>query len=541
MKNMNKTFETFEVFKQYSQTYGGLYLQLRYIKSYENQARLLTKLFHSTFFEELTQSNINDKFGFQFDQLMNQNLTLTIEILQQNMNLFETTNQISRSMSCFSTNRIVPVSSEAAIISAASSEDTRLLAGIVLMDNSTRELRSLDTHIQYKIRMDVDKVPLSSSLREAMWVPGPDGDMFYNMRYFWGFIQIQDLLDTAIMVSLGLGDNLGVYLQQFPYPCYRRDNFNSGLFTTQLIQVALVFGYSLVVGLSVREFLWERESRNLQLMRIMGVKYSAVLMSNFLFLLLIALVNSGILSVLMKYGGMLPYSDPFIVFFVLLAFGVANIMFIFLVSLVLSKSSSGSITAFLLFIITFLPFIIIVSLKEQIPTVVKILTNLFMSTSFGFSFLYITKFEQRSEGIHWNNYMESPIEGDQMSCFYCHLILIFDIFLYFGLALLIGKCASIDGTVTLKRSYRKKQSYEGSSNESRGIQISGLKKVYRIDRRQTRVAVDLEEVRFAENEITGLLGHNGAGKSTTMNMITGNRCLQNNNLHFIVHRNGDTI
>ena len=29
-----------------------------------------------------------------------------------------------------------------------------------------------------------------------------------------------------------------------------------------------------------------------------------------------------------------------------------------------------------------------------------------MSTSFGFSFLYITKFEQRSEGIHWNTYME---------------------------------------------------------------------------------------------------------------------------------------
>ena len=127
-----------------------------------------------------------------------------------------------------------------------------------------------------------------------------------------------------------------------------------------------------------------------------------------------------------------------------------------------------------------------------------------------------------------------------MSCFYCHLILIFDIFLYFGLALLIGKCASIDGTVTLKRSYRKKQNYEGSSNESSGIQILGLKKVYRIDRRQTRVAVDLEEVRFAENEITGLLGHNGAGKSTTMNMITGDKCILNNNLHFIAYRNGDT-
>ena len=45
--------------------------------------------------------------------------------------------------------------------------------------------------------MDVDSVPLSSDLKEKMWVPGPDGDMYYNMRYFWGFVQIQDMLDQA--------------------------------------------------------------------------------------------------------------------------------------------------------------------------------------------------------------------------------------------------------------------------------------------------------------------------------------------------------
>ena len=142
MKNMNKTFETFEVFREYSQPYGSLYLELRYITAYKKQARLLTQLFHSKFFEELTHSNINTKYGFQFDQLMNQNLTSTVDILHQNMNLFKTTNQLTRSMSCFSTNRIVPVSSEAGIVNAASSDDTRLLAGIVMMDNSTKDLRT---------------------------------------------------------------------------------------------------------------------------------------------------------------------------------------------------------------------------------------------------------------------------------------------------------------------------------------------------------------------------------------------------------------
>ena len=239
MKRMNKTFETFEVFRDYSQPYGSLYTHLKYAESYDSQAKLLTKLFSSKFFEEFAQSNINAKYGFQFDQMMNQNLTSTLDMLNQNMNLLEATNQITRSMSCFSTNRIFPVASEQAIVTAASDENLRLLAGIVLMDNATQELTTLDPHIQYKIRMDVDRVPLSSSLREVMWVPGPDGDMYYNMRYFWGFLQVQDMLDTAIMVSQGLGDGRGVYTQQFPYPCYTRDNYNSGLFTTQLIQAGI--------------------------------------------------------------------------------------------------------------------------------------------------------------------------------------------------------------------------------------------------------------------------------------------------------------
>ena len=424
-------------------------------------------------------------------------------------------------MSCFSTNRIFPVEDEDQIVSAAASASDKVLGGIVLMDNSTNILETLDHHIQYKIRMDVDRVPLSSSLKESMWVPGPDGDMYYNMRYFWGFIQIQDILDSAIMKTHGIQDTLGVYLQQFPYPCFRRDNFNSGMYTTQLIQVALVFGYSLIVGLSVREFLVERETQNLQLMRIMGVKYTAILLANFTFLLLIVLSNSGLLTIIMYYGGMLPYSNPAIVFMVLFTFGIANIMFIFLLSLVLKKSSSGSITSFLIFIITFLPFIIIIAVKEQIPTILKVLANFLMSTSFGFCFLYITRYEQRGEGISWENFMETPVEDDKMSCFICYLILIVDSFLYLGIALFIGKFAAIDGTVTIKRYHRSKITHGEEEDGNYGIHISGLKKVYKIDRKHKRLAVDLEEVTFKENEITGLLGHNGAGKSTTMSMITG--------------------
>jgi hypothetical protein len=48
--------------------------------------------------------------------------------------------------------------------------------------------------------------------------------MFLQMRYFRGFIQLQDMLDRAIInLQTGLDLNNTVYLQQFPTPCYVDD------------------------------------------------------------------------------------------------------------------------------------------------------------------------------------------------------------------------------------------------------------------------------------------------------------------------------
>lgn len=49
-----------------------------------------------------------------------------------------------------------------------------------------------------------------------------------------------------------------------------------------------------------------------------------------------------------------------------------------------------------------------------------------------------------------------------------------------------------------------------------GIQVRGLRKVY-----DKKVAVNNLTLNMYEDQITVLLGHNGAGKSTTMSMLTG--------------------
>lgn len=48
--------------------------------------------------------------------------------------------------------------------------------------------------------------------------------MFLRMRYFRGFIQLQDILDRAIIyLQTGQDINNTVFLQQFPTPCYVDD------------------------------------------------------------------------------------------------------------------------------------------------------------------------------------------------------------------------------------------------------------------------------------------------------------------------------
>ena len=117
--------------------------------------------------------------------------------------------------------------------------------------------------------------------------------------------------------------------------------------------------------------------------------------------------------------------------------------------MMLEKASSGSVAAFLIFIITFLPFIIIIAVEEQVHMALKILANLLMSTSFGFSLLYMTRYEQRGEGMQWHNMMTSPLEDDQLTGLISLVFLLVDTLIYLVLAVLISKYSSLSGNINI--------------------------------------------------------------------------------------------
>ena len=59
------------------------------------------------------------------------------------------------------------------------------------------------------------------------WYPNPESNFAEYMRYLRGFVQLQDMVDRAI-ISLQTGENdtmPGIYLNQFPFPCHNQDQY----------------------------------------------------------------------------------------------------------------------------------------------------------------------------------------------------------------------------------------------------------------------------------------------------------------------------
>ena len=175
-----------------------------------------------------------------------------------------------------------------------------------------------------------------------------------------------------------------------------------------------------------------------------------------------------------------------------------------------------------------------------------ILQFLSMSSSFSFASFYLTRYEQQQVGLHWDNMWESPIEDDETNFATALLFLAVDTVAYFFIGALI---------VTLQRKspggggggrgrsmwapWKKGAAVSDSIEEPTaagdedvsgmrgismkimtkrrvGVSLKGLTKIYESRKVKRKVAVDNLTVDFNVGEVTCLLGHNGAGKSTTM-------------------------
>ena len=105
----------------------------------------------------------------------------------------------------------------------------------------------------------------------------------------------------------------------------------------------------------------------------MGLRHSVSWLVWLLMSLCVLVLVACLTSVLLSFGGLLPYSDSGPVFLMMLAYSVSVLAFALVLAALLEKAVVGSMMAILFYLVTFLPFIAVLIMEEELELWHKLL------------------------------------------------------------------------------------------------------------------------------------------------------------------------
>uniref|UniRef100_A0A3P9L2N4 P-type phospholipid transporter n=1 Tax=Oryzias latipes TaxID=8090 RepID=A0A3P9L2N4_ORYLA len=455
---------------------------------------------------------------------------------------------LSKVLGCFELNKFEAVPTEYQLVTEALEhlKNDTFWAGIVF-ENLQPNSSSIPPYLKYKIRMDVEEVQRTDKVENRLWSPGANDNPYENLRYIWGgFAYLEDIIDHAsIRLQTSTSQPLGVYVQQMPYPCYVDDPFLRALagFLPLFMTIAWIFSVALIV----KGIVGDKESRLKETVRIMGLRGEVYWSTWLLTCLLPMAISSVLLTIIIKYGKVLQYSDPSVVFIFLLVFCLSTISECFLISVFFSKANLAAACGGLIYFLLYLPHVLCYAWRDVMGFQAKVGVSLLSCVAFGYGCENLSKFEEQGVGIQWHNIATSPEEGQRYTFIVSILMMLLDAAIYWVLTWYIenvfpgqygiprpwyflftysywfGKTSVPedipDNFKLLKRSSVPNEFLEKPDpNMKAGVSIRNLVKIYKTGK---KVAVDGLSVDFYENQITSFLGHNGAGKTTTMSILTG--------------------
>lgn len=427
---------------------------------------------------------------------------------------------------------------------------------------------SLPNHMIYRIRQNASFTPTTNLVRNRFWFPGPRN---WGYGYYqFGFVWIQDILERA-MINLYVGQEItepGSYIHEFPYPCFIQDQF---LFMIEhVMPFCLIISWVYSVAMLVQNIVYEKEKRLKEVMKTMGLNNAVHWLAWFITSFLQMSVTVIILTIILKCGRVLTYSNPFLIFLTLEIFVIANIMFSFFVSVLYSKAKLAAACAGIIYLLTYVPYMYIAVREEaahvHVPAWIKSLASLLSTTAFGLGAKYFAFYEEIGVGVQWSNMAVSPMEDDDFSLWNVVIMMLMDTFIYAVLVWYIenvhpgayglpkpwyfpftksywlgfpkhdAECSALsDCWKTIKqRNCMLATEDQACAMDTRvcdnrvfesdpihlplGVCIDHLLKCFK---NGNRLAVNRLSLNLYEGQITAFLGHNGAGKTTTISILTG--------------------
>ncbi|XP_067909210.1 ATP-binding cassette sub-family A member 13-like [Heterodontus francisci] len=573
MEKANSTFSVVEELKTYSEVWlkTSDFMQFQGTPMLSQLQGALQNNFVRSFIQSQLDININELLEKlqQYEQTIN--LTMNDPVVEQITLLSQMMVNIS---SCILLDRFKHLESKEELeqkVEELMSKNVFLASVLFDIDasNTSRKTRSLSSplpsQVSYTIRTNILHSMPTNQLANPKWESQPQKLPTDSFHYNRVFIPLQDMIERAI-IELQVGQdvpNPAIQMQAMPYPCHTSDQFlnNTGFFFPLLMMLAWLIS----VASMVRKLVFEKELRLEEYTKMLGVKPMVHFLVWFLDTFLALVVSSAFITIILKASQILPNSNGFIVFLYLLDFGVSVTAMSYLIATFFSHANTAALSACLLYIITFFPYMVLVAIQNQLNFSSQILICLLCPTAFSQGTYIITLFEGDGSGIQWNNMYEATGDGDNVSFAWICWMMIIDSVIYLILGWYLqnvfpGKYGTrrpwyfpFTGLYWINlcdcakqhdrkigegywaqnlNHYNQQMNVKGeplnsanlsgkemaSPNLKIGVALRSLTKEFKHGK---KVAIKDLNLDFYQGEITALLGPNGAGKTTTMSMLTG--------------------
>ncbi|XP_053199909.1 phospholipid-transporting ATPase ABCA1-like [Scomber japonicus] len=452
---------------------------------------------------------------------------------------------LSKFLGCLDLNKFEAAANESHLVTRALEllENDTYWAGIIF-ENLQPDSSQPPPYVKYTIRMDVDEVERTNTVKDRSWSPGAGDNSFNDLRYIWGgFAYLQDMMDHGIIrTQTSKNQTLGVFAQQMPYPCFVDDAFISSI--GGILPMFLVLAFMYTVCMTIKGLVYEKELRLKEVLRAAGIQNGALWSSRFIENIVLLTVPCLLMSIMVKYGKVLQYSDPTVIFVFLLVFCVATITQCFFISVFFSKANLAAACGGLIYFVLYLPHILCYAWRDVMGFGAKVAVSLLSCVAFGYGCENFAKYEEQGIGIQWSNIGKSPEEGERYTFIVSIIMMLFDAVFYWILTWYIenvfpgqygipkpwyfpftasywcgtASVTDVDPGLLKDSSAHNEYLEKTPPNVKAGVSIRNLVKIYKTGK---KLAVDGLSVDFYENQITSFLGHNGAGKTTTMSILTG--------------------
>ncbi|XP_075638014.1 ABC transporter A family member 1 isoform X1 [Castanea sativa] len=404
-----------------------------------------------------------------------------------------------------------------------------------------------------------------------------------TMQYsFSGFLTLQQVLDAFIIVSaqqtystsqnieipsVQSSDNASslklpsmqfspsnIRIAPFPTREYTDDEFQSII--KKVMGVLYLLGFLYPISRLISFSVFEKEQKIKEGLYMMGLKDGIFHLSWFITYALQFAISSGIITAC-TMGSLFKYSDKSVVFMYFFVFGLSAIMLSFLISTFFTRAKTAVAVGTLSFLGAYFPYYTVND--QAIPMILKVLASLLSPTAFALGSINFADYERAHVGLRWSNIWRA---SSGVNFLVCLLMMLVDALLYCAIGLYLDKVLPRENGVRYpwnfifsssfwknksiaahhasnlkvtstdnKTSLSRKDTFEPTVEmisldmkqqelDGRCIQIRNLHKVY-ATKKGNCCAVNSLQLTLYENQILALLGHNGAGKSTTISMLVG--------------------